>query len=402
MMRLFRAVVIAVFLAVGFCACTKDEDGQPAEPVANTIIVYMPWTGSINNLLSCFQTNIEDMKSAAVKDGMPADSRLLVFLSESATTSRLFELELKDGKCVEKNIRTYNSHPVTTAAGIASMLSEIYSRMPSTHYSMIIGGHGLGWIKAASFNNGETAKSMKLMSVKSEDLPMTRFFGSVSDDFQTDISTLADGIKRAGVKMRFILFDDCYMSNVETAFELKDVSDYIIGCPTEIMSYGMPYGRMIKYLLGTPDYESACSEMIDFYNDYRYKDIPYPYATIGVIDCSQLDALAADMKLINATASTEGADMTGVQIYDGYVPNVFFDLADYARHICTDSSLLDLFMKQLELTVPYKGHTDKFYTDLSSPHVIRIESYSGISVSDPSKNVYTSDKTTTSWWKATH
>lgn len=402
MVRLFRAVVIVLFLAVGFCACTKEEEEKPVEPVANTIIVYMPWTGTINNLLSCFQTNIEDMKGAVEKDGMPADCRLLVFLSESATASRLFELELKDGKCVEKNIKAYTGHPVTTAAGIAGVLSDIDSKMPSLHYSMIIGGHGLGWIKAASFNGGETAKSIRRLSMESEDFPMTRFFGSVSDDFQTDISTLAEGIERAGMKMRFILFDDCYMSNVETAFELKDVSDYIIGCPTEIMSYGMPYGRIIKYLLGTPDYGKVCSEMIDFYQNYSYKDIPYHYATIGVVDCSQLDALAADMKLVNAAASTEGADLSDVQIYDGYVPNVFFDLADYVRHICKDSSLQNLFLDQLELTVPYKGHTEKFYTVLSSPHVIRIGSYSGISVSDPSKNKYTADKTTTSWWKATH
>lgn len=55
--------------------------------------------------------------------------------------------------------------------------------------------------------------------------PATRFFGSVSlSDNAIDISTLAEGIKLSGLKMQYILFDACYMGNVETAYELKDVT----------------------------------------------------------------------------------------------------------------------------------------------------------------------------------
>ena len=30
------------------------------------------------------------------------------------------------------------------------------------------------------------------------------------------------------MKMQYILFDACYMGNVETAYELKDVTNYLI------------------------------------------------------------------------------------------------------------------------------------------------------------------------------
>ena len=59
---------------------------------------------------------------------------------------------------------------------------------------------------------------------------MTRYFGGVTSDDQTDISTLADAISDAGLKMEFILFDDCYMSSVEVAYDLRHVTGHIIAC----------------------------------------------------------------------------------------------------------------------------------------------------------------------------
>ena len=42
------------------------------------------------------------------------------------------------------------------------------------------------------------------------------------------ISTLADAISDAGLEMEFILFDDCYMSSVEVAYDLRHVTGHII------------------------------------------------------------------------------------------------------------------------------------------------------------------------------
>ena len=47
-----------------------------------------------------------------------------------------------------------------------------------------------------------------------EHAPMTRFFGGTQTKYQTDITTLTGGISKAGLKMEYILFDDCYMSTV--------------------------------------------------------------------------------------------------------------------------------------------------------------------------------------------
>ena len=57
--------------------------------------------------------------------------------------------------------------------------------------------------------------------------PTTRFFGSVDDmSLAINVNTLAQAIADAGMKMQYILFDNCYMANVETAYELKDVTNF--------------------------------------------------------------------------------------------------------------------------------------------------------------------------------
>lgn len=44
--------------------------------------------------------------------------------------------------------------------------------------------------------------------------------------------------------MEYILFDDCYMSSLEAAYDLRHVTRHLIACPTEIMAYGMPYSHI--------------------------------------------------------------------------------------------------------------------------------------------------------------
>lgn len=93
---------------------------------------------------------------------------------------------------------------------------------------------------------------------------MTRLFGGRESKYQTDITTLAEGISSAGLKMEYILFDDCYMSTVEVAYDLKNVTSHLIASTSEIMAYGMPYDKIGQYLIGNIDYEKICDGFYSF------------------------------------------------------------------------------------------------------------------------------------------
>ena len=64
---------------------------------------------------------------------------------------------------------------------------------------------------------------------------------------------------------------------------------------------------------------------------------------------------------------------------DGYTPTLFFDCGDYVAKLCTDAGLLARFEKQLERTIPYKRHTDYYYT--MNKGKIKINTFSGATIS---------------------
>ena len=51
-----------------------------------------------------------------------------------------------------------------------------------------------------------------------------------------------------GFHFDFMLFDACYMSGIECAYELKDKTDYLLGSPTEVLARGFPYEDFLPAL----------------------------------------------------------------------------------------------------------------------------------------------------------
>lgn len=391
MKRLVRLLILALCL-FGVASCEKNED-PVASTTDQTVLMYLPWA---SNLLSYFQTNISDMESAIAK-GILKHEKVLVFLSTSPTNAELFELKYQKGECIRIPLKSYTSPAFTTAAGITAILEDVKTFAPAHRYAMTIGCHGMGWIPVSK--SGKARSIGQKYHWEHEGVPVTRFFGGITSDYQTDITTLAQGITDARIKMEYILFDDCYMSSIETAYDLKNVTDYLIASPCEIMAYGMPYAVIGPHLLGKVNYEEVCNAFLAFYQNYT----DMPCGTIGVTVCSELDLLADVMKEINAKCTFDTSLRNSVQRLDGYSPVLFFDYGDYVAKLCKDAPNLQAkFEAQLERTVPskYRKHTDYFYS--MSAGKVKINTYSAITTSAPSINSQAATLPETAWYKATH
>lgn len=401
--RVFAALAI-LCIAVAVSSCSSDESADEPEvvitgTVEHTLFMYLPWS---TDLTSFFYQNISDLERSIVAQGGLDDQRVIVFISTSPTEAKMYEIRYANGQCRRHDIKTYQSPSLTTASGIASILSDMTAAAPASRYAMTIGCHGMGWLPVNPSTRMSDAADMSMseaMHWSHEASLLTRYFGAKDKAYQTDISTLADAIGDAGLKMDFILFDDCYMASVEVAYELKDVADYLIASTCEVMAYGMPYATMGRHLMGEPDYGAACDEFYAFYSSYTVM----PCGTLSVTDCSQLEELASIMKRINAAYGFIPSALSSLQSLDGYSPSIFYDYGDYVAHLVGSSNqqLLDEFRAQLESAVPYKVNTPTYYTaSLNRPVAIR--KYSGLTTSDPSRHYLAADREDTSWWKATH
>lgn len=405
-----------ISLAMTFTGCSEeafDTDSVNKQ----TILVFYPWTGSKSNtgLLGYLQNNIDSICDGIIDRKGLNNSRVLVFLSDKYNHSTLYDLQY-DATTKSVNrvpLKEYEGTSYASAEGFADILNEVKTQADALNYALIVGVHGCGWTYASDWSRYPYYARPSVTRPRDNNFsgiqfgpdpnaPLTRFFGSVSlAENAMDISTLAEGIRESGLKMQYILFDACYMSNIETAYELKDVTNYMIASGSEIMAAGLPYRSMWSYLnSSTPNYSSIVSTSVNFYKN----NSSAPFCNLAAIDCRQVEKLASVMKDINAEYQLSASvNLDSIQHLDGFRPNLFYDLETYVDSLHPSGYLLDQFKSQLKLTIKASDHTDEAYTCIYSSDSFKIKNYCGITISDPSQHsVAIKGREKTGWWKATH
>lgn len=375
MKKLFTLFIYIGSLLLGFTSC-GDEAFDVDSVNKQTLLIMHPWTNDAD-LYFDLQGNLEKIENAIKTNKGLKSTRVFVFQGTSANQSELFELTYNSSNfTVERtSVNSYTGNAYTTTEGLTQILHDVKEKAEALNYALIIGSHGTGWLSAP-----------------------TRSFGGNTASTAINVTSLAEAIQKNSIKMQYILFDACYMGNVETAYELKDATNILVASPNEIMSSGIPYDKVWSYLnTSIPNYSSIVSTFCSY-----YKETDTPYASLAAIDCRQLPALAAIMKDINQNYTITAERLKGVQVGDRYSPNIYYDLTNYVDSIHVSGVLKDKFITQMKATVKAAQSTEKAFIGTSTP-AIEVKDFSGLATSDPSTNPTIADsKKLTSWWKATH
>lgn len=395
-----RKVTQAFFAicAIGVSVSCHEEynfDNKDLATAERTFLFYMPWAGDA--IYSAFLENIAHLESAiAGHRGGISGKRVLVFISQSDRMAHLFEIKWRDGQCLRDTLKKYAAPTLNSQEGISNILREMGAAAPAKEYAMVIGSHGMGWLPVGT-KIPQSTLAKASCSGKPNKVPRTRYFGHQTDTrFQADIETLAKAIGQANLHMSFMMFDDCYMANVETAYELRNVTDYLIASTCEIFMEGMPYRQIGIHLLRA-DFEGICSGFLNYYKSYNP-----PCGTLSVTDCKEMEKLASLMKLINGKFTLNDDERNNIQVLDGLTTPLFFDFGHYVSLLCKDTEMLKQFDEQLAKTVIRKVNTPTFYSDHNEKH-IALNTYSGLTISAPSLNpAATENIEKTSWYRATH
>lgn len=393
MKKLFTLFIFSVLAICSLVSCSGeafDIDSVNKQ----TLLVMFPWSGSGSNagLYGNITRNLADIESAIVQNKGLKSTRVFVFISRSATESELFELTYNSSTFSVDHtpVDTYSDLSYTTTEGLTKLIGEVKDKAEALNYALIIGGHGSGWTNKDDWPSGQ-------VKVR-KGAPKSRFFGSANSTYGIDVPTLATAIEANGIKMQYILFDACYMANVETAYELRNATNFLVASPNEILTQGVPYSKVWSYLNNSaPSYASIVSTYCS-----SYAESETPYASLAAIDCRQMDNLAAIMKEINSKCTMTAERLNGVQREDGFIPSLFYDLGNYVDSLKPSGVLKDRFNTQLKATVKASKSTEFVFAE-SLDGEIKVNDFSGLSISDPSTHpVALRGKEKTSWWKATH
>ncbi|MCH5328767.1 MAG: hypothetical protein J1E02_07080 [Coprobacter sp.] len=359
MVNRFRFVeILLCLLILLFSGCESDEPVDEI-PVDRTVLVYLLANNDLSNDL---KTNVNAMISVA-KKGVVNEGNLLVYLDDTSGESSLYRITAKGREIVKE----YGERNSATREVLREVIDDVTTMYPAKEYGLIFGGHGSGWM-----DNSKTEKVYRSMEKTGIGLPLTRAFGTDGGNWM-NLDDMAAGIPDK--TFRFILFDVCYMAGVETAYALRHKTDYIVASGTEVMGAGYPYSRIIPLMfLLSLNLEDICDV---FYEYYQGKN-----ATTGVIDCRELEALAAVIKEVRnqypERYASVSSDRSLMQQFgrNGY-KNCFYDLSDFMlRVIGDDEELQQEYNEQMALTVPYMKSSSYF---LELP----IKTYCGLSTYIP-------------------
>lgn len=396
-----RSTTITLSVGQSSRDVTLMQLGAPSKR-SHTLMFYFFGT----SLGRYFDRNIEDAKTA-ISNGILGDSgRVIIFRQSDKHTASIVELcynptdksVFERTIAAELNIEGTIISPETIGRHIAMMAEAA----PAERYGMVLAGHGHGWLTREALN------STSELSLYCADYDpwkpaagaeVTRAFGEYN--VQVDIPELAEGIRLAGVAPEYILFDACFMSSVEAIYDLRDVADYIIASPCEIMGNGFPYHRTLPYLFATggetSDLAGAAESYYKFYRD-EYAGASR-CGSITLYDCAEMEALAEATRRVAATAKSDYAIDT-LQTYEGQKVHIFYDFGEWMTTISTDEAALTAFRTQLDNTVVATFTLPEFYSAYGTygTYPINIEVYTGVTTSAPSK-AYPAAWQRTNWYK---
>ena len=362
---------------------------RTATPQERTIIMYLPYSGSgYNNLYSFFEQNIRDVEQSIKQAGGLGTNNLYVVIADNSPNRvYLYRIRMEGTECVHDTIKRYDHPRLMDAQWVTRVINDVKSISETPKYAMLVGCHGEGWLPPK--NNVTRAK--------------TRWFGGPG--YAISIADFAQGIEQTGIKLEYLLFDDCYLSCAEVAYDLRNATNMLIASTSEVMADGMPYAEVFQYLSSPqPNFGQLVNNYIA-----HYQRQSYPYATIGVINTQYIQSMAQLMKQVNATYTWNTANNHQLQDLDGdhFVPTVYFDFGSYAHTLFgSNLALYSQYQTLMAQLVPYKGNTAYIYN--ASGTTTRVNEFSGITISDPSANTgqYGYNvallKTQTAWWAASH
>ena len=400
---------IYISLANSPDSCTSIEVYQQRAKASQTIMFYFVGT----SLSHYYQNNIEKILVALSAD-IQYNARILATYTDSSTDATIYELrydKLKN-KGVKEKIQEISLSTPYNSDTFKEVIRNMKEFAPAESYSLVIGSHGHGWT-SKYFVATQSTRLQKMGYTMPQQLwqkpegALTRHIGDGEWSIQYDIEEIATATAANGIKFEYILFDACFMGNIESAYALRNSAKYIIGSTCEIMGAGFPYAKVTKHMLTDKgksyNLDSICKEFVNHYK--TDSSVGVRSACVSLTHTEELEALAQAMKRVNNAGVKADFSLENVQYYDGKSSNhnpvrIFYDLGDMVEQSCADSNAMTAFKEQLKRSVTSLYHTDTFYSAYDGAHH-KINKFTGTTTS--AMVHYCSEEwEKTEWYKDTH
>ena len=371
-MKSLKTLLFALIAIAFTVACTKDEPQQttppqPEPPIqeepqplteSHTLTIFMQGN---NGLAEFMDSNLQRIL-ASYYDMPEGDFRIFIFY-DRGTYTRLTELYMNDGMAKQRLVEEYETSVSTVDKDfVRSVLAKVKSEAPADSYGLILSSHGGGWVPSLLYD-----EYLFESDSRSGNAPQAQPLFYAQDDYDCmEIPDLVEAL--SDTYYNYIIFDACFMANIEALYDLRNSADYIVASAAEVLGAGFPYETMIPMLFEYDDHslKTICKSYMEYYADSS--------GTVALIDCKQLDTLAEAMHA--AMAEITNVNVNEVQAYDAFDYHLYFDLLHYVE-LGTENSTA--FEKALNEAVLYSGHTSTILTSTGDVDSFELKRSCGLS-----------------------
>ena len=360
-MKHLLTIISAILL---FTACSKDDDNgpDPVSPAQRTVIVYMVGENSLNPYM---QSDINEMLQGRKK--VAASENLVIYVDKLSKTEMPFIAKVTNEGKLDTLYRYEQDFYSSDPDYMVDVLDRIYQMCPATEdYGLVLWSHGSGWLIES-----DSVVTHRAYGIDSGNNELTTYYDERSKDYVykgkwLNIPSMRETFKILPFKWKFIMCDCCNMMNVEDGYELREVTDYLMGSPAEIPGYGAPYETIVPALfLHTENFYQA---VIDAYADAYPNRVP-----LSVIKTSEMEALAEAtrplLSRINEYVNNE-SNLMDRHIYynntyvDGKRKHIMFDVREVVRKaFANEPSKYENWYQVFQRAVPYNRIAEMWQTD---------------------------------------
>jgi len=350
-----RLALVALVGVLLLCGCISEKVEPPEVVTKRNILFYIAADeGGV-------EKDVQD-KIGQIREGWKTgQGEMLIYadrLGQGATLMRINEAAGLD------TLEIYGLENSADRNIFGRAIDSMVTGYPADSYGLIFFSHASGWLP-----KGMLASPRSI--VIDTETP-------TGERQEMEIADLAAAIPDG--QFDFIIFEACLMGDVMTMYALRNKTKYVLVSVAEIVSPGYTYIYKSKIMslfdTKTPletvvrNFGQAYADEIDRrFSDPSYED--YHSYTLSLIKTSEMSALAATAKTALQGRKVQEQELLtpigDIQSFDrprrlspGRTASRYFDLAQTYYNIIVSSELNAAFSAQLNRTVVWEVHTDKF------------------------------------------
>ena len=330
--------ILLMLGAIAFCAsCSSNSDeGGDDKPKSyqRSVIFYLAAQNSLGAAGAARLDSAEIAAGASILTN--SNDNAFLFLDD-ARKPRLYRMYKYKGRTFcDKIIAWPDDACSTDPATLKYVLSMVALKYPSQSYGLVMWSHGDGWLTASNTQNTLKSKpySFGIDVGPAGDMQNDTDANGVTGPMM-NISDMARAISQSGIKMDYIFFDACLMQNIEVAYELKDVTKYVIGSAISTSAYGGYYVSLIpKALYAYPANDANVSLIASqyYYDAAENPNLKKYYGSngsvISVIKTEALDQLATTTGSL-ISKHLAGKKTPALNNVQAYCSSAYFDSPDF-------------------------------------------------------------------------